>query len=93
MFDTPIVTFVEEQIKQAKQKLQAGKSPRLDDVTYGKLGFYLALRRVLEGTSTAQDLGLMDAINDVLQALKLLDGNETFLAGIKQVAHKGKRQP
>ncbi|PHN32332.1 hypothetical protein [Pseudomonas sp. ICMP 561] len=94
MFTTPFTTFVEEQIAQAEQKLYTGKSARLDDVAYGKLGFYLALRRVLEGTSTSEDLGLIEAVNDTLQALQLLDGDETFLSGIKQeIAGKGPRQP
>jgi hypothetical protein len=30
-----------------------------------------------------EDLGLLDAVNDVLQALELLDSDKTFLAGIK----------
>jgi hypothetical protein len=94
MITTPFTTFVEEQVKLAEQKLHTGKSPRLDDVTYGKLGFYLALRRVLEGTSTSEDLGLIEAVNDTLQALRLLDGDETFLSGIKQeIAGKQRRQP
>lgn len=84
MFTTSFTTFIEEQINLAEQKLHNGKSARLDDVAFGKLGFYLALRRVLEGTSTAEDLGLIEAVNDTLQALKLLDNDETFLAGIKQ---------
>ncbi|WP_349972483.1 hypothetical protein [Pseudomonas caspiana] len=84
MFTTAFTTFIEEQINQAEQKLHNGKSARLDDVAFGKLGFYLALRRVLEGTSTPEDLGLIEAVNDTLQALKLLDNDETFLAGIKQ---------
>lgn len=74
--------FVEEQIKLSTQKLASTQSARLGDVAYGKLGFYLALRRVVEGTSSSEDLGLMDAVNDTLQALKLLDSDETFLAGV-----------
>lgn len=94
MFTTHFTTFIEEQINLAEQKLHAGKSARLDDVAYGKLGFYLALRRILEGTSTSEDLGLMEAVNDTLQALKLLDSDETFLSGIKQeVAGKERKQP
>jgi len=38
---------------------------------------------VLNGVGSAEDLGLMDAVNDSLQALKLLDRNKSFLAGIK----------
>ncbi|WP_122663103.1 hypothetical protein [Pseudomonas viridiflava] len=94
MLTTRFTTFVEQQINLAELKLHTGKSARLDDVAFGKLGFYLALRRVLDGTSTSEDLGLIEAVNDTLQALKLLDGDETFLSGIRHdIAGKEQRQP
>ena len=76
--------FVEIQINQSAQAIATKKSARLDDAGFGKLGFYLALRRALNGTTTAQDLGLLDAINDSLQELGLLNGGETFLGAVKQ---------
>lgn len=84
MTKAKFTTFVDEQINLIEQKLYNSKSAKLDDVAYGKLGFYLALRRVINGTSTVEDLGLIDAVNDVLQALELLDSDETFLEGIKR---------
>ena len=83
MSNTHFKAFVEEQIRLSTQKMASTQSARLGDVAYGRLGFYLALRRIVEGTSTSEDLGLMDAVNDTLQALKLLDKDETFLVGIK----------
>jgi hypothetical protein len=74
--------FLEDQIHLVEQRLHNSKSAKLDDLAFGKLGFYLALRRTLQGTSTPEDLGLMDAVNDVLQALRLLDSDETFLGGV-----------
>ena len=32
----------------------------------------------LKGTATKQDIGLMDAVNDTLQALEIIETNETF---------------
>jgi hypothetical protein len=77
-------TFVESQINLASQSIVGKKSARLDDVAFGKLGFYLAMRRAMNGTASPQDLGLLDAIDDSLQALRLLDGDETFLGMIKR---------
>ena len=44
----------------------------------GRASFYLALNRVLAGNPTPYDLGLMDAINETLQALKLIGADERF---------------
>ena len=38
----------------------------------------MSLRSVLKGTATKQDIGLMDAVNDTLQALEIIETNETF---------------
>jgi hypothetical protein len=77
-------TFVDEQITRSARSLADQKSSRLDNVGFGKLGFYLALRRVLNGETTDEDLGLMDAINDSLQALEVLEKDETFLGSIAE---------
>ncbi len=76
--------FVETQINQAAQNVVSKKSSRLDDVAFGKLGFYLAMRRAINGTASSEDLGLLDAINDSLQTLKLLDSDETFIGILKR---------
>ncbi|EPJ77521.1 MULTISPECIES: hypothetical protein [Pseudomonas] len=83
MLKAEFVASIEEQINLASQRIQKSKSATFDDLAFGKLGFLLALRRVLNGVGSAEDLGLMDAVNDSLQALKLLDRNKSFLAGIK----------
>lgn len=76
--------FVETQINQAAQAIVTRKSNKLDDVGFGKLGFYLAVRRALSGTPSSEDLGLLDAVNDSLQALGLLGRGGTFLGTLKQ---------
>lgn len=77
-------TFIEEQINLAAQGIVTKKSIKLDDIGFGKLGFYLALRRAVNGTPSAEDIGLLDALNDSLQALRLLARNETFLDHLKK---------
>ncbi len=51
---------------------------KIDEHALGEMTFYMALRRILNGTYTYQDVGLMDAINDTLQELKLIEGTVTF---------------
>jgi len=53
-----MIEYVEGQIdKMAERILTSGQ--KLDDHAFGSLRFLVALRRVLSGNATAQDLGLM----------------------------------
>ena len=45
---------------------------------FGRTSFYQALQRVMAGHPTPQDLGLMDGINEILQARKLLEPGQSF---------------
>lgn len=81
--------FVETQINLAAQGIVNNKSAKRDDVGFGQLGFYLALRRWLQGKSSAEDIGLFDAVNDSLQALQLLKSGEAFLARLKMTEPLG----
>ncbi len=49
-----------------------------EDHALGEVIFYAALRRALAGKATRQDLGLLDAVNDTLQELGILDARKTF---------------
>ncbi|WP_254875955.1 thioredoxin family protein [Pseudomonas viridiflava] len=75
--------FIEEQINLAAQRVITKKSAQLDDIAYGKLGVFLGLRRTLQNDATAQDIGMLDAMNDSLQCLGVLDKGETILERIK----------
>ena len=44
----------------------------------GEITFYVALRRVVNNQGTLQDMGMMDAINDTLQTLGLIEEGKTF---------------
>ena len=51
---------------------------KIDEHALGEMTFYMALRRILNGTFTYQDVGLMDSINDTLQELGLIKPTTTF---------------
>jgi hypothetical protein len=38
----------------------------------------MSLRRILDGKANYQDIGLMDAINDTLQDLGIVEAKKTF---------------
>ncbi len=40
--------------------------------------FYMALRRVVSGDATMQDVGMMDAINDTLQEQEIVEAGKKF---------------
>lgn len=76
---TEFAAFVEEQIALAGEILADAKVSKRDYMSGGKLSVFLALHRVLQGKPTEQDLGMLDAINDSLQSLQILNSKETFL--------------
>ncbi|WP_144138543.1 hypothetical protein [Paraburkholderia sp. BCC1884] len=75
-----LAQLVEEKINESASRIIKG-GVGTDDISLGKLSFYMALRRVQQKKATAQDLGLMDAINDTLQALALVKEGRTFYQG------------
>lgn len=76
--------FIESQIDLAAKQIATKKKPDLDHIAYGKLGFLLSVRRVLDGTATWEDHGLHDAVNDVLQELGVLKTYETYVKMISK---------
>ncbi|CAK17559.1 hypothetical protein [Pseudomonas entomophila] len=64
--------FLEEQINAAAKQIQDKKKADLDHIAHGQLGYLLSLRRVVDGAATKEDLGVHDAINDVLQQLGVI---------------------
>ncbi|KPX34883.1 Uncharacterized protein ALO77_01743 [Pseudomonas coronafaciens pv. garcae] len=86
MLKTEFAAFVEEQITLASGILADKKANKLGDLAQGKLTFFSALSRVLQGEKNSQDLGMLDAINDSLQALDILKSEETLLNYKKKAA-------
>jgi hypothetical protein len=78
--------YLEDQIRLVTEKITDAKhSPGdpNDDVSRGKLLVYLALQKsVSKQKLSNQELGVLGAVNDVLQTLGLVDGKTTLLARI-----------
>lgn len=69
--------FVEDKINHYA-KMIINFSEKGDNLALGELNFYIALRRVLDGSASVQDKGMMDAINDTLQELGILAEKKSF---------------
>ena len=69
--------LVEEKLNHYAEKIVSGGS-KSDDLAIGEIVFYSALRRVINGQATSQDIGTMDAINDTLLAQGLIEKGKTF---------------
>ncbi|AJC21971.1 hypothetical protein [Pandoraea pulmonicola] len=69
--------FANEQLNIAARTIE-NKGDKMDKVAAGKIEFFLALRSVLSGEVEKRELGLIDAVNDTLQFIKLIGDKETF---------------
>ena len=74
--------FVENKINSYAQKIIDGSDKR-DAHAMGELKFYMALRRCLKNESTPEDLGMLDAVNDVSQETNLMEEGVTLLSKLK----------
>lgn len=70
--------FIEDKLNAYSDKVK-DSSAKGDEYALGEMTFLIALRRVLTGKGTLQDLGMMDAINDVLQKKGIIKEGDTFL--------------
>ncbi|MCQ9394256.1 hypothetical protein NRB14_21885 [Pseudomonas viridiflava] len=84
MKEADFLDLVNQRINAAAQNIIDKKNTQLDDISYGKLDVLLALRRALMGNATPEDIGMLDAINDALQALGILHAKETFFGRIER---------
>lgn len=72
-----LINFIEEKLNvYAKKMLEGGA--KFDEIAFGELTFYVALRRVQQDKGTMQDIGMMDAINDTMQKLGLIKPGALF---------------
>lgn len=69
--------FIEEKLNHYADAIITGHE-KIDEHALGEMTFYMALRRILNNNATYEDIGLMDAINDTLQELGLLEETVTF---------------
>lgn len=80
--------YLEEQIVLVTRKIQDDKhapADPQDDVSKGKLLVYSSIKNGVQNAKLSnQQLGVLGAINDVLQTLGLLDKSTTLPAFIRQ---------
>lgn len=71
--------YLAQQIAAAQQRIspKMTKSDRMDS---GRVAFLTALKHVVDGKGSPEDLGTLDAANDVFQKLKFVESSKTFLA-------------
>lgn len=53
-----------------------------DDAAFGELKIYSCLRRILNKTASLEDLGVLHAVSNLLQATGVLSPNETLSSKI-----------
>ena len=73
-----IKKYTDENLHKYAQKIADVTSQKIDEHSLGKVQFFMALRRILDGKANYQDIGLLDAINDTLQDLGIVDSKSTF---------------
>lgn len=78
-----LLPFVEAKIDHYAKSIVT-KGDKMDDLALGELTFYITLRRALQGTASTQDKGLLDAINDTLQELGIVDAKSSFYGKMAQ---------
>ena len=78
-----LLPFVEAKINKYGNAIIT-RDDKMDDLALGELTFYIALRRALKGTASTQDKGLLDAVNDTLQELGILDEKVSFYGKMAQ---------
>ncbi|MFB2836971.1 hypothetical protein [Floridanema evergladense] len=73
-----LLKFVENKINNyAKRIIET--SDKSDDSALGQLNVYMALRRILKGEERRiQDFGMMDAFNDVLKELGIIEKGKFY---------------
>jgi hypothetical protein len=69
--------FLDDEVNKAATNILT-KGDKIDEVALGKLHFFLALRRALTKKASPEELGLLDAVNDTLQALEVVPKGKVF---------------
>ncbi|WP_336804120.1 hypothetical protein [Erwinia aphidicola] len=77
MQNAKLKAFAEEQINLSAKRI-LDKGDKADEIAAGKIDFFIALRSVLSGDLDKRELGLLDAVNDTLQHLGLIENGKTF---------------
>jgi hypothetical protein len=74
--------FIESELNALAQKIIDEKNIS-DETAHARIGFYLSLRRALNSQASPADIALLDAVNDTLKVLGIIQKNMKFLSTIK----------
>ncbi|MDI6539537.1 hypothetical protein QMA77_21670 [Pantoea ananatis] len=77
MSNAKLKEFADEQINISARRI-LDKGDKADEIAAGKIDFFIALRSVLSGDLDKRELGLLDAVNDTLQHLGIIESGKTF---------------
>jgi hypothetical protein len=72
-----LIQFIEEKLNFYAEAVIKGHA-KIDEHALGEMNFYMTLRRILNKSYSYQDIGMMDAINDTLQELGIIEQSEIF---------------
>ncbi|MCE1116746.1 MULTISPECIES: hypothetical protein [Pseudomonas] len=54
-----------------------------DDAAFGELRIYSCLRRILNGKANLEDIGVLHAVNDLIQAMGIMAPGESLGSKLK----------
>ena len=54
-----------------------------DDAAFGELRIYSCLRRILNGKANLEDVGVLHAVNDLIQAMGIMAPGESLGSKLK----------
>jgi hypothetical protein len=74
--------YLERKINE-KAKIIIDKDAVHDGAAFGEMKIYFCLRRILDKKATLEDVGVLHAVNNLLQVLGLLSSKETLLSKIE----------
>ncbi|WP_236181066.1 MULTISPECIES: hypothetical protein [Pseudomonas] len=78
-----LIKFVQSKIDEKANTL-LDERVRYDDAAFGELKIYSCLRRILNRKATLEDMGMLHAVSDLMQALGVISPNETLGAKLKR---------
>jgi hypothetical protein len=78
-------TYIDQESVLLTEKINDSKHSANDEVSAGKLQFYLALLEFMDGKPSNKARGLVGAVNDTLQKLQVLDSKQTLPSLINEL--------
>ncbi|MDU9402949.1 hypothetical protein RTH46_10665 [Pseudomonas sp. zfem004] len=74
--------FVQVKIDE-KANIILDERVKHDDAAFGELKIYFCVRRIMNGKASMEDIGVLHAVNDLIQAMGILSPNESLGSKLK----------